>query len=86
MTINVHKTMKDYIEFYYSDRNIFQVSQSGSRILEQKLKKLINEITKVCCEDLQEGRRILPQKIRRVLDSRTTMSNIWDIVLREENV
>lgn len=86
MTINIHKVMKDFIEDRFNDRNAYQVSKNVAKLLEDKLRKLINEIMLESLEGLNVGQRILPKKVVSILDSRTTMARIWDNVMREDNV
>lgn len=82
MSINTHKTMKDWIESRYTDRNIFQVSKAGAKNLEGRMKKLAEEVTRRCCDELEERQRITPRLVHSVLDSRQTMAEIWDQVMQ----
>lgn len=76
--------MKDFIESKHGDRNAFQVSKHASKLLEQKLKKLIEEITDVSLNDLEVGRRIVKSKVNAVIDSSRRMAEIWHNIYNED--
>lgn len=84
MTINVHKIMKNHINHRYDDRNAFQVSKHASRLLEEKLKKLIEEITEASLDSLEVGQRIVKSKVNEVVDSNRRMTEIWHNVCNED--